>query len=311
MKPEVFRVIGIPTGRYLKLTVEKEGYSPFHQDDIEVLSSADNEIVCKLSKGGSIEGYVTDKDGNRVSGIPIVVNAVDGRRDVVTDANGRFIAEHLSDALYSIIAEPKAQSPYGVTVFKGGARCGARNIHIVLTEKRGSDTGIELVQKARLPLGDQNSALVSDASLKSEMLAQEKLINRPAPSLVIEKWHNGSFWQLDLKGKVVLLDFWGIWCGPCKQQIPFLKKLDEKYSKQGLVIIGVHTQHGKEDIFQFVTKESIGYLIAVDYQGKTAEMYKVWAYPTTVVIDQKGLIRAVNPVEENCEKLIVSLLKNK
>jgi thiol-disulfide isomerase/thioredoxin len=70
----------------------------------------------------------------------------------------------------------------------------------------------------------------SDASWRSKMLAQEKLMNRPAPSLLIEKWYNGSFWQLDLKGKTVLLDFWGVWCAPCKQQIPFLKKLDEKYS---------------------------------------------------------------------------------
>jgi thiol-disulfide isomerase/thioredoxin len=142
------------------------------------------------------------------------------------------------------------------------------------------------------------------------MLAQEKLMNRPAPSLLIEKWYNGDFWQLDLKGKVVLLDFWGVWCAPCKQQIPFLKKLDEKYSKQGLVIIGVHTQRAKEDIAECVAKESIGYLIAVDYQGKTAEMYKVWGYPTAIVVDQKGLIRGIDLRRKNCEELIVSLLSN-
>jgi len=143
------------------------------------------------------------------------------------------------------------------------------------------------------------------------MLAQEKLMNGQAPSLLIEKWYNGDFWQLDLKGKVVLLDFWGLWCAPCKQEIPFLKKLHGKYSKQGLVIIGVHTQRGKDDIAEFIAKESIEYLIAVDNQDKTAEMYKVWGYPTAVMVDQKGLIRGMNIKRKNCEDLIVSLLKKK
>ena len=93
--------------------------------------------------------------------------------------------------------------------------------------------------------------------------------------------------------------------------MPFLNKLHEKYSEQGLVIIGVHTQRGKQDIGEFLAKESIEYLIAVDYQDKTAEMYEVWGHPTVVVVDQKGLIRGVNPGRENCDELIVSLLKHK
>lgn len=309
----VFRVTGIPAGKYHKLTVSREGYAPFHRYDIQVTSSAESEIVCRLSKGGRIEGYVTDKEGNPVSGIPVIVNSVECRRDVATDSKGRFIAEHLADVLYSVIAEPKTQSPYGPTILEGGARCGASNIHIVLMKRHGSKTNRESVHKLKPSFGQEDGAFadqVSKASMESGMFAQRELMNKPAPPLVIEKWHNGSFWQLDLKGKVVLLDFWGVWCGPCKQQIPFLKKLHEDYSQRGLVIIGVHTQLRKEEISQFITKETLGYLVAVDYQDKTAEMYRVLNYPTTFLIDRTGLVRSAEPNEEKCEELIKLLLKD-
>ncbi len=137
----------------------------------------------------------------------------------------------------------------------------------------------------------------------------DKLVNHEAPPLVIERWYNGNFWRLDLQNRVVLLDFWGVWCNPCVHQIPFLKSLSEKFSKQGLTVIGVHTPLKKEDIAEFISKNNVKYLVATDYEGKTAEIYNVFGYPTIIVIDRKGLIRAVNPEEGQLESLIVSLLQ--
>jgi thiol-disulfide isomerase/thioredoxin len=73
------------------------------------------------------------------------------------------------------------------------------------------------------------------------------LIGKPAGSLDIAEWTNGSaLSQADLKGKVVLLDFWAIWCGPCIATFPHLREWQEKYSDRGLVIVGVTRYYGYE-----------------------------------------------------------------
>lgn len=311
-KPGVHRVFGISVGRYYALRISKADYAPFWKFDIEIGLDKDNEILCKLSKGGNIEGYVTDNAGNPVSGIPIVVNAILCRRDVVTDKNGRFIANHLPNTEYSIIAEPKSNSSYEVTFFKERVPCGAKDIHIVLKEKASTQKSKDMGKQTKVALPVQDKALMdklSEASLQSRISAVEKLVNQPAPPLVIEKWYNGDFWQLNLKNRVILLDFWGVWCGPCKRQIPILKNLFKEYSKQGLVVIGVHTQLKKEDIPEFISKEAVPYIVGVDYQNRTAEMYHVSGYPTMFIIDRKGLIRVVDPEKKQLQRLLSFLLR--
>ena len=71
------------------------------------------------------------------------------------------------------------------------------------------------------------------------------LIGKQAPELNIEEWANGSPLSADdLKGKVVLLDFWAIWCGPCVATFPHLREWQEKYSEKGLVIVGMTRYYG-------------------------------------------------------------------
>ena len=73
------------------------------------------------------------------------------------------------------------------------------------------------------------------------------LIGTPAGPLEIADWANGeALAESDLKGKVVLLDFWAIWCGPCIATFPHLREWQEKYSEQGLVIVGVTSYYGYE-----------------------------------------------------------------
>ena len=73
------------------------------------------------------------------------------------------------------------------------------------------------------------------------------LIGKPAPDLNVEDWANGSSLSADdLKGKVVLLDFWAIWCGPCIATFPHLREWQEKYAEKGLVIVGMTRYYGYE-----------------------------------------------------------------
>lgn len=304
----VFRVPGIPAGRYEGVRVNKSGFAPGWVPDVQIDAGLDTPVACTLSRGGTIEGYVNDESGAPLAGIPVVVNSVLCRRDVVTDAAGRFLAEHLADTEYKISAEPRADSPYGLMWVKGTVHCGAKDVRVVLRPK--ADTTRPLVpveQDVKTLRGrDRLEEELGAASLRSTLQAREALIGKPAPALVAEQWHNGSFWQLSLKGKVVLLDFWGVWCKPCRQQLPQIRALAVKYADRGLVVIGVHTQSAKEDLPSFLSHNDLPYLIAVDYNNKTPEAYRVAGYPTIALIDRKGVLRAFDP--GGLEKSIVALL---
>ena len=128
-----------------------------------------------------------------------------------------------------------------------------------------------------------------------------------APGLSIAQWIGSEPKTLeDLRGKVVLLDFWYTWCGPCIKTFPRLRSWDRKYAKKGLVIVGVTGYTGNikneaatkpeeyEYILKFLKRHRLRYLIALqDDKTSTESEYGVGAYPTTVLIDRKGIIRYI------------------
>jgi thiol-disulfide isomerase/thioredoxin len=93
----------------------------------------------------------------------------------------------------------------------------------------------------------------------------------------------------DLKGKVVLLNFWGIWCKSCRQEIPHLSALDREWRKKGLVVLGADYGDAPEDLRPFVKELEMSYPVLID--DGLADEYEVLVYPTSVVIDREGLVR--------------------
>jgi len=218
------------------------------------------------------------------------------------------VAEHLSDTQYSVCAEPKADSPYVVAILTGGAPCGAKDLHLVLKRKSASNHPAEKMDQeaqqrseASLPVDE-----LSAAGSQNRRLARKALLGKPAPAPVVEAWYNGGFWQLNLQKKVVLLDFWGVWCSPCRKQIPHIRDLATKYEDKGLVVIGIHTQACKQDLPEFLEQHDVPYLIAVDHDDRTSEMYRVPGYPMIALVDRKGILRAIDPL--NLEEKVVELL---
>ncbi|MBM3839549.1 MAG: TlpA family protein disulfide reductase [Verrucomicrobia bacterium] len=117
----------------------------------------------------------------------------------------------------------------------------------------------------------------------------------------------------DFAGKVVILDFWATWCGPCRQEIPGFVELQKQYGKEGLVIVGVSLDdQGPKIVKPFMKKYEINYPIVMD-DGKTADLFGgVEAIPTTFVIDREGKIahKHVGYAPKNqFEKEIKALLK--
>jgi thiol-disulfide isomerase/thioredoxin len=94
----------------------------------------------------------------------------------------------------------------------------------------------------------------------------------------------------DLKGRVVVLNFWGIWCKSCRQEIPHLSALDREWREKGLVVLGADYGDVPEDLAPFVQELEMSYPVLVD--DGLADEYEVLVYPTSVVIDRRGRVRA-------------------
>jgi cytochrome c biogenesis protein CcmG, thiol:disulfide interchange protein DsbE len=100
--------------------------------------------------------------------------------------------------------------------------------------------------------------------------------------------------DLDLnayRGKVVYLDFWASWCGPCKQSFPWMETLKDTYDRQGLAVIAVNLDMDRADADKFLDRFRPTFEVRFDPKGELAALYKVRAMPSSVLIDRHGVAR--------------------
>jgi cytochrome c biogenesis protein CcmG/thiol:disulfide interchange protein DsbE len=116
----------------------------------------------------------------------------------------------------------------------------------------------------------------------------------------------------DLKGKVVVLNFWATWCGGCQVEIPWLAEFYEKYEGAGLEVIGVSLDSdGWKSVGPYLKERAIPYKIVIGSET-TAKEFNVTAMPVTILIDREGRVAATNvgvPLKSTYEADIQALLK--
>lgn len=96
------------------------------------------------------------------------------------------------------------------------------------------------------------------------------------------------------KGKVILLDFWASWCGPCRQEMPLLEQMHKRYSSLGFTMIGVNVESNTSDAEKWLQQTPVSFPVLFDKENKVSKLYDVNAMPSTVFIDRKGNVRALH-----------------
>ena len=96
-----------------------------------------------------------------------------------------------------------------------------------------------------------------------------------------------------LKGRVVYVDFWASWCGPCRRSFPWLNEMQQKYGARGFTVVGVNVDKRRPDAERFLQQTPATFTIVYDEAGKTPEAYTVRGMPSSYLIDAAGKVVAI------------------
>jgi len=118
-------------------------------------------------------------------------------------------------------------------------------------------------------------------------------IGSALPDFALEDFQGHEISSADLRGKVVLIDFWATWCGPCKKEMPGYQKLVDRYGPRGFAVVGFKfdTMADTEDPAQFAKKIGVSYPLAVAPDELKQKFGGIEGLPTTMLYDRKGILR--------------------
>ena len=136
------------------------------------------------------------------------------------------------------------------------------------------------------------------SSLSSKLDIKPIKGNKALPSIILEDL-NGKKVDLKIfKGKVIFLNFWATWCGPCKEEMPTMETLYRQFKDRNFVFLTISVDYeGSKPVREFIEKNRYTFPVLVDQKNETLDIFEVTGIPTTFVIDKQGKLlgKAIGP----------------
>jgi len=123
------------------------------------------------------------------------------------------------------------------------------------------------------------------------MAARPPLIGSPAPEIALKDLQGQEVRLSDLRGKVVLLNFWATWCKPCKEEMPAMQAAYDKLRDEGLVVLAVNELEDVQRVAEHVRSHGHTFPVVMDHDNRIANRYGVVGLPASFLIDRQGIVR--------------------
>jgi peroxiredoxin len=121
-------------------------------------------------------------------------------------------------------------------------------------------------------------------------LGIEPVEKRPAPDFLLKDINGNTVRIHDLKGKVVLLNFWATWCPSCRFEMPSMEALHKELGSHGLAVLAVAQRESAEDVRSFYHEHHLSFPALLDHDAEASGLYEIWSLPTTFVINKHGYV---------------------
>jgi peroxiredoxin len=113
----------------------------------------------------------------------------------------------------------------------------------------------------------------------------------PAPDFTLKSLDGTNMKLSEMAGNVVLINFWASWCGPCREEMPLLNALHNKYQPLGFTVLGINVEEQVDSARGFLRDFPVDFPVLLDNRNQVSQLYEVVAMPTTVVVDRDGKLR--------------------
>ena len=176
----------------------------------------------------------------------------------------------------------------GTMIFAGGSSQPATGTSAPASgyEQAFADAGLRLLSQ---------TVSIRDFSLPVVSSAVQTTASRPGETQTLSA----------LKGKVIFLNFWATWCGPCREEMPSMEVLYNRFKDKGLEILAVNCEESQEDVTAFMKDYRLTFPALLDGDGRVNNSYGIQAIPTTFLIDRNGriILRLVGSIDWDTEKI--------
>jgi peroxiredoxin len=123
------------------------------------------------------------------------------------------------------------------------------------------------------------------------MAGRPPLVGGPAPEITLKDLQGQEVRLSDLRGKIVLLNFWATWCKPCKDEMPAMQASYDKLRGQGLVVLAVNELEDTEKVIEHIRSHGHTFTVVMDHDNRVANRYGVVGLPASFIVDRQGIVR--------------------